>query len=67
MDLQVNMEDAYRSRSAELRALASHMSGDLRDTILDVADHWETLAQQAGQVARSKKLINDWESAKLRA
>jgi hypothetical protein len=58
------IEEAYRLRSTELRGLAASMSGDRRDMMLDVADHWETLAQQAGAVARSKKLIKDWESGK---
>lgn len=58
------IEDAYRLRSAELRGRAATMSGDLRETILDAADHWDALAQQAGAVARSKKLIKEWERGK---
>lgn len=61
------MEDAYRARSAELRGLAANMSGVARDTILDAADHWETLAEQAEIVARSKKLISDWQNARKAA
>lgn len=52
---------AYRARSAELRGMAARMSSDLRETLLDAAAHWETLARQAEALARSKKLIKDWE------
>ena len=55
------MEDAYRAKSAAARGLAAGMSGENRDTLLDVAEHWATLAKQAETVARSKKLIKDWE------
>jgi hypothetical protein len=55
------MEDAYRAKSAEARDLAAAMSAENRDTLLDVAEHWETLARQAEAVARSKRLIKDWE------
>jgi hypothetical protein len=64
MTPEQDVEDAYRMRSAELRGLAATMSADLRDTILDAADHWEALAQQAGTVARSRKLIKEWERGK---
>lgn len=52
---------AYRARSAELRGMAARMSSDLRETLLDAAAHWETLARQAEALSRSKKLIKDWE------
>lgn len=61
------LEEAYRARSAELRGMAAGMSADLRDTMLDAADHWETLAKQAESVARSKKLIKDWEHGRNKA
>lgn len=54
-------EATYRARSAELRGMAARMSSDLRETMLDAAAHWETLAKQAEALARSKKLIKDWE------
>lgn len=54
------IEDAYRARSAELRGMAERMSSDLRETMLDAAVHWETMAKQAESLARSKKLIKDW-------
>lgn len=55
------IEAAYRARSAELRGMAARMSSDLRETMLDAAEHWETMAKQAGALARSKKLIKEWE------
>ena len=55
---------AYRARSAEVRNLAEAMTGDMRTTMLDVADHWETLAKQAETLARSKRLIQSWTEAK---
>jgi len=55
------IETAYRARSAELRGMAARMSSDLRETMLDAAEHWETMAKQAEAIARSKKLIKDWE------
>jgi hypothetical protein len=58
------IENAYRAKSAEARGLAAGMSGDNRDTLLDVAEHWETLAKQAETLARSKRLISDWERGK---
>lgn len=63
-DQEAEVEQAYRARSAQLRGLAAHLSGDARDTVLDVADHWDTLALQAETVARAKKLIRDWEQGK---
>lgn len=55
------MQAEYRARSAELRGLAAAMSGATRNTILDMADHWETLAKQAETIVRSRKLIEEWE------
>ena len=54
------IETAYRARSAALRGMAGRMSAELRATMLDAARHWETLAEQAETLARSKKLIEDW-------
>ena len=45
------------------------MSGDARDTMMDMAEHWNTLALQAEAIARSKELISAWEKtqpAKIR-
>lgn len=53
------VEEAYRARSAKLRGMAETMSAGLRETMLDAAIHWETMAKQAESIARSKKLIKD--------
>lgn len=63
-DEDADVSDAYRARSEQLRGLAAGLSGDVRDTMLDAAEHWDSLAKQAGVVARSKKLIKDWELGK---
>lgn len=67
MTNETTLEEAYRARSAELRGMARGMSPDLRDTLLDAAQHWETLAKQAESVARSKRLIQDWERGRDKA
>jgi hypothetical protein len=59
-----DVAEAYRARAEQLRGLAAGLSGDLRETLLDVAEHWESLATQASVVARSRKLIKDWELGK---
>ncbi len=64
MIAKTELEDAYLRRSAQLRGLAATLSGDRRETLMDAADHWEMLAQQACAVARAKKLIKDWQSVK---
>jgi len=56
-----DLEGAYRARSVALRGMASSLSGGARDTMMDMAEHWETLAVQAEAVARSKRLISAWE------
>jgi hypothetical protein len=61
---KTDIEDAYRARSVALRDMASSMSGDARDTLMDMAEHWETLALQAEAVARWKKLISAWEKTR---
>ncbi len=64
MTSESDMEDAYRLRSTALRGLAAKLSGELRDTMLDAADHWDGLAAQAQALARSKKLIAEWENGR---
>jgi hypothetical protein len=63
----VAAEHPFRAKSAQARKRAARMAGEMRETLLDVAEHWETMARQAEALERSKQLIREWESAKTGA
>lgn len=55
VEMPSNLEPAefYRREAARLRTMAaSHQFGDVRDGLLNVARHYDVLADQAGAISR---------------
>jgi len=58
MGERLKMVEDYRARAAKLRATATAYSADARATMLEIATHYDMLAESVVAIERSNKKIN---------